>query len=68
MAFSFLHFKNFIFKKFYFLKNLFIFKILAALGLAACRLSLVARSGGYSLVAVQGLLAVVTSLLAEHRL
>ena len=30
--------------------------------------SLVATSGGYSLVAVQGLLVAVSSLVAEHRL
>ena len=34
-----------------------------------CRVdfSLVAESGGYSLVAVRGLLTVATSLVAEHR-
>ena len=35
---------------------------------AVCRLSLVAASGGYSLVAVCGLLTVVVSLVEEHRL
>ena len=33
-----------------------------------CGLSLVAASGGYSLVAVHGLLISVASLVAEHRL
>ena len=32
------------------------------------RLSLVAESGGYSLVAVHGLLIAVASLVVEHRL
>ena len=36
--------------------------------LAACGLSLVADSGGHSLVAGQGLLIAVASLVAEHRL
>ena len=36
--------------------------------LAACRLSLVVASEGYSLVAVCGLLFAVASLVAEHRL
>ena len=35
---------------------------------AACGLSLVALSWGYSLVAVCGLLIAVASLVAEHRL
>ena len=35
---------------------------------AACRLSLVAAGGGYSLAAVHRLLTVVASLVAEHRL
>ena len=35
---------------------------------AACRLSLIVLSEGYSLVAVRGLLIVVISLVAEHRL
>ena len=34
----------------------------------ACGLSLVAKSGGYSLVVVRRLLMVVASLVAEHRL
>ena len=33
-----------------------------------CRLSLVAASGGYSLVAVCGLLTVAASLVVEHGL
>ena len=35
---------------------------------AVCRLSLVVASGGYSLVAVHGLLIAVASLVSEHRL
>ena len=35
---------------------------------AVCGLSLVLASGAYSLVAVQGLLIVVASLVAEHGL
>ena len=35
---------------------------------AACGLSLVVVSGGYCLVAVQGLLTAVASLVVEHRL
>jgi len=35
---------------------------------AACRLSLVTASGGYSLVAMHGLLIAVASLVAEHGL
>ena len=35
---------------------------------AACRLSLIVLSEGYSLVAARGLLIVVISLDAEHRL
>ena len=35
--------------------------------IAARRLSLVAVSGGYSLVALRGLLIVVASLIAQHR-
>ena len=43
--------------------------ILAALDLGSCAgFSLVAVSGGYSLVAVCGLLIPVASLVAEHRL
>ena len=48
-------------------KTFFIF--LAVLGLCCCTgFSLVVVSGGCSLVAVHGLLIVVTSLVAEHRL
>ena len=36
--------------------------------IAACGLSPVVASGGYSLVAVQGPLRVVASLIMEHRL
>ena len=35
---------------------------------ATCGLSLVVANGGYSLVAVRGLLIAVASLVAEHRL
>ena len=50
---------------FIFFKNL----LLAALGLIAMHeLSLVVVRGGYSLVAVPGLLIVVALLVAEHRL
>ena len=35
---------------------------------AVCRLSLIATSGGYSLVAGHGLLIAVASLVAEHGL
>ena len=49
----------------FFLKNLF----LAALGLIAMHeLSLVVVRGGYSLVALHGLLIVVALLVAEHSL
>ena len=54
--------------KYYFI--LFIHLFLAALGLCccACRLSLVAVSGGLLFVAVHGLLTAVASLVAEHGL
>ena len=52
---------------FVFYKAVFFF--LAMLGLRCCTgFSLIAASGGYSLVAVCGLLVVVASLVAEHRL
>jgi len=41
---------------------------LAALGLSALELSLVAVSKGYPLVAMHGLFIAVASLVAEHRL
>ena len=47
--------------------NLFIYFWLCWVFVAACGLSLVAASGGYS-VAVRGLLIAVASLVAEHRL
>ena len=50
---------------FYFI--LYIFGCAGSL-LLAHGLSLVAASGGYSLVAIQGLLTVVASLVAEHRI
>ena len=51
------------------LKDTFIYLFLAALGLQCCiGFSLVAESGGYSLVEVGGLLVAVASLVAEHRL
>ena len=54
---------NFIF--IYFFKFMYVF--LAALGLHCCEgFFVVAASGGYSPVAVHGLLIVVPSLVAEH--
>ena len=50
-----------------FLKKLFIFGC-AGFFVAACGLSLVIASRGYSLVAMHGLLIAVASLLAEHGL
>ena len=50
-----------------FLMYLFIFW-LHWVFVAACGLSLVVASGGYSLVAVHGLIMAVASLVAEHRL
>ena len=52
-----------LFFKFY----LLIYFWLCWVTVAACRLSLVAASGGYSLVAMHGLI-VVASLSAQHRL
>ena len=47
-------------------KHLFIICFLAVLGLGCCTgSSLVAASGGYSLVVVRGLLTAVASLVAE---
>ena len=47
----------------------FIYLFMALLGFTCCAgFSLVAVSGGYSLVAVCGLLIPVASLVAEHRL
>ena len=52
-----------------YLKKMIYFFILAVLGLHCCAgFSPVAGSGGYSLVAVCGLLIVVASLLVEHSL
>ena len=52
-----------------FLKNiLFVYLRLCWVFVAVQAFSLVAVSGGYSLVAVCGLLFVVASLVAEHRL
>ena len=48
-----------------FKKNLFIYCLLHWVLAAACRLSLIAESGCYSLVVVCGLLVVVASLVAE---
>ena len=46
-----------------------IYLFLAVLSLGCCAgFSLVVESGGYSLVAVCGLLILVASLVAEHRL
>ena len=45
----------------------FIYLFLAVLGLRCCEgFSVVAASGGYSLLAVHGLLIVVTALVVEH--
>ena len=55
----------------FFLINLFILLIyfwLRWVFIAACGLSLVAASRGYSFIAVRGLLIAVASLVAEHRL
>ena len=48
------------------LKKRFIYFWLCWIFLAACRLSLVAESGSYSLVGVHGLLTAVASLFAER--
>ena len=49
--------------------NLLIDLFLAVLGLCSCAsFSLVAASGGYSLVAMHGILIVVTSRVAQNRL
>ena len=54
---------------FFFFTILFAYLFLVVLGLGHCAsLSLVAESGGYSLVAVPGFLNVVTSPVVEHRL
>ena len=51
------------------LKKFLFINFLAVLGfVAVCGLSLVAASGGYSLVAVSGLLLTVASLAVEQRL
>ena len=47
---------------------IFIYFWLPWVFIAVQGLSLVAKSGGYSLVVMQGLLSVVASLVAEHRL
>ena len=51
-----------------FLKSLLIYFWLCWVFIAVPRPSLFAVSGGYSLVAVHGLLTAVASLVAEHRL
>ena len=54
----------------YIFKN-YLFLLLAVLGLCCCEglyFSVVAASGGSSLVAVRGLLIAMVSLVAEHRL
>ena len=56
---------------FYYLDNLFKKKInlfLTTLGLAVCRVSLVAASRGQSLAVLHRLLTGVASLVIEHRL
>ena len=50
------------------LKNKFIYLFLAAMGLAASGLSLVAASGGHSSSRCAGLLTIAASLVVEHRL
>ena len=49
-------------------KIIFLYLFLTALSLHCCGLSLVAASGGYSLIVVCGLLIAVASLVAEHGL
>ena len=49
------------------LKN-YVYFWLHCVFVAACGLSLVAVSGGYSLIVVRGLLTAVSGLGAEHRL
>ena len=62
-----LYFTNICGYIFIFCINLFIYLFLAVLGLRCCEgFSLVAASGGYSLLAVHGLLIVVTALVVEH--
>ena len=51
-----------------FLKFFFLSLWLCWVFIAACRLSLVVVSRGYSLVVVHGFLIVVASPVAEHRL
>ena len=51
-----------------FLKDNFICFWLCWVFIAVCTLSLAAASGGLSLVVLHGLLSVVASLVAEHRL
>ena len=56
----------FLFKFYVFI---FIYLLLAVLGLCCCAgFSLVAASGGFSPVVVQGLLTAMASLVGEHRL
>ena len=52
---------------FFLLKKLFIYFWLHWVFIAVCGISLVVAHGGYSLVAMHGLLMVATSLAAEHR-
>ena len=52
----------------FFLNYLFIYLWLFWVFVAVCGLSLVAVSGGYSLVVVHGFLIEAASLVAEHRL
>ena len=49
-------------------KKLYVYFWLHYVFVAACGLSLVAVSGGYSLTVVHGLLTAVSCLVAEHRL
>ena len=50
-------------------QHFFLFSFVVALGLCCCQgLSLLAVSGGYSLVAAHGILIAVAPLVAEHML
>ena len=60
---------NRLFEKLGALSNSYIYLFLAVLGLHSCTaFSLITASGGYTLVALWGLLIVVASLAAEHEL
>ena len=63
-----LHIYMYLFFFFLFYFDLFIYLWLCWVFVAACGLSLVAASRGYSFVAVRGLLIAVASLIVEHGL